>query len=598
MKLSKYPIKTSKDDPKDADMKSYRLMLRAGFLEQIASGVFVYLPLMRRVLRKVEQIVREEMDRAGAIELSMPILQPKELWEQTGRWQDYMDSGTMFHMKDRKKAEMGLAPTHEEVITFVASRRVKSHRDLPVNFYQIGTKFRDELRPRGGLVRTREFIMKDAYSFDADQKGLDASYEKMRVAYMAAFTRCGLKFTMVEADSGAIGGSASHEFMVESEAGEDTLLLCDCGYAANLEKATSRIETPAQDDSKNLKHLEHTPNCRSVEELSKLFNMPAAKMVKTILYEARYKDGKEEVIAVLMRGDLEINEVKLAKSLGKPVAALTIGRPEIVVEKTKAEVGFAGPIGLEDVRLIADTSVEPLHNFLCGGNKTDYHWLDVNIGRDFPIPPFVDLRNAKEGDQCSRCDGKLRTIRGIEIGHLFKLGDKYSRRPTGGDPTGLSAVYLDEKGKEQNILMGCYGIGITRIPVCALEQESDDKGMIWPSSISPYHLVIVVADNGDQEQNFLAEKIYNELSAKGVEVVLDDREERMGFKLNDADLIGYPYQLIVGRRSKNSGIVELKNRKTGEKEEIPAAEAVEKISAIIQEALKVMTEVKNNKSRF
>lgn len=591
MKLSHYPIQTLRDDPKEAEAVSHKLMLRAGFIRPLASGLYIYMPPMWRVLRKAEQIVREEMDRAGAIELRMPILSPRELWDQTGRWEDYTRGNNLFHLQDRKGSQLVLAPTHEEIITSLVANEVQSYRDLPVNFYHFSPKFRDEARPRGGLNRTREFPMKDAYSFDVDETGLDESYEKMRIAYIRAFKRCGLEFLTIEADPGAIGGTGSQEFMVRSESGEDQVITCDsCNYAANIETAISKLATPLQDEELKDSHIEYTPQIKTVEQLVELFNLPASQMVKTILYEVWLKGSKEpKVIAVLMRGDLDINEVKLgkisAKVLGGSLAELAIARPEVVVERTKAEVGFAGPIGLEGVHIIADESVRPLKNFLCGTNKTDYHMLDVNIGRDFPEPEYDDLRNAIEGDKCPRCDsGKIQITKGIELGHIFKLGTKYSRRPTEDNPTGLSATYLDKDGKEHDIVMGCYGIGITRIATSAIELYHDKYGMIWPITIAPWHIVIVVANTTVQEQMEVGNKLYEGLNQARVEAVLDDRLERIGFKLNDADLVGYPYKLIVGKTLKD-GVIELKSRKTGEVHRLQINNAVEEISQRIQKEL-------------
>lgn len=591
MKLSQYPIKTLRDNPKEAEAVSHKLMLRAGFIRSLASGLYIYLPPMWRVLRKAEQIVREEMDMAGAIELRMPILSPRELWDKTGRFEDYTRGNNLFYLRDRRDAQLVLAPTYEEIITTLVANELRSYRDLPVNFYHFSPKFRDEARPRGGLNRTREFPMKDAYSFDRDEAGLDESYEKMRIAYIRAFKRCGLDFLTIEADPGAIGGTGSQEFMVRSESGEDQVITCDsCDYAANIETAISKLTTPSQPDEFKKAHIEHTPQIKTVEQLVKLFNLPASQMVKTILYEVWLKGfDKPETMAVLMRGDLDINEVKLgkvaAKVFGRPLAELAIARLEVVVEKTKAEVGFAGPIGLENVRIIADESVRPLKNFLCGANKTDYHMLDVNVGRDFPEPEYADLRNVIEGDKCPRCEGgKIKITRGIELGHIFKLGTKYSRRPTEDNPTGLSATYLDRDGKECEMVMGCYGIGITRITTSAIELHHDDLGMIWPITIAPWHMVIIMANMTDSQQLEISIKLYNELNQLGVETVLDDREERIGFKLNDADLIGYPYKLIIGKGLRD-GVVELKSRKTGVVICLKLEDVAEEISQRIQKEL-------------
>ncbi|MFH1551560.1 MAG: proline--tRNA ligase, partial [bacterium] len=410
-------------------------------------------------------------------------------------------------------------------------------------------------------------------------------------AYIRVFKRCGLEFLTIEADPGAIGGTGSQEFMIKSESGEDQIITCaSCDYAANIETAISKLATPKQDKTLKVLHIEHTPQVKTVEQLVELFNLPSSQMVKTILYEVWFKGSdKPEILAILMRGDLDINEVKLGKVAAKifcrPLADLAIARPEVVIEKTKAEIGFAGPIGLESIKIIADESVRLLKNFLCGANKTDYHVLDVNIGRDFPEPEYSDLRNAVAGDSCPRCkDGKVRITKGIELGHIFKLGTKYSRVPTKDNPTGLSATYLDKDGKEYETVMGCYGIGITRITTSAIELYHDDFGMIWPINIAPWHVVIIVANITDSQQIETSTKLYEELNKIGVETVLDDREARIGFKLNDADLVGYPYKLIVGKGLKN-GEVELKSRKTGDVIRLKLEDAVEKIRELVQREL-------------
>ena len=582
MRFTAYPFKTFREDPKDVEMANLRLLLRSGMLVQIAGGVYVYTHFLHRTIQKITRIVRQEMDRAGAVEITMPILQPRSLWEQTGRWDDYLASKTMLHLRDRQGGELGLGPTAEEVVTYVATQMIRSYRDLPTTLYQIGPKFRDELRLRGGLIRGREFIMKDAYSFDVDQPGLDESYEAQRQAYERAFTRCGLPFIQVEADSGAIGGSSSHEFMVVAPAGEDKVITCTrCDYKANVERAVSVLAVPNQDAAEKPMHLESTPNTRTVDELVTLFSLPASRMVKTILYDVAYKDGRREVVAVLMRGDCDINEVKLANHLGG-VASLETASPEVVVETTNADVGFAGPVGLK-ARIVADESVRPLRNFLCGGNRTDYHILDVNWGRDFSEPVFVDVRSVAPDEACVHCGAFLQVTRGIEVGHLFKLGTKYSHKPDEENPHGLSAVYLDEAGVSHDILMGCYGIGVTRIAAAAIEISHDDKGIIWPFSIAPYEVVIVTAGSDPEAEKPAAEALYEDLVRSGVDVAYDDRDERIGIKLNDADLIGFPYKLIVGRGLKE-GVVDFKSRSTGETVSLAVGEAPERIRSTVEES--------------
>lgn len=581
MKLSRYPLTTFRDDPKDVEMASLRLLLRSGMLMFITGGVYVYTHFLHRTILKITEIVRQEINRAGAVEIAMPILQPKELWVKTGRWDDYLASGTMLHLKDRQGGELGLGPTAEEIVTFVASAMITSYRQLPATLYQIGPKFRDELRLRGGLIRGREFVMYDGYSFDLDQAGLEQSYEVQRKAYERIFTRCGLNFLQVEADSGAIGGSSSHEFMVAAAAGEDKIITCtSCGYKANIERAVSALAVPEQEAEEKPMRLESTPDTRTVDQLAALFNLSASRMVKTILYEVEYKDGRREVVAVLMRGDCEINEVKLANHLGN-VANLATASPEVVIETTGADVGFAGPVNLK-ARIVADKSVQPLKNFLCGGNKTDYHILDVNWGRDFPEPVFADLRAVMPGEGCVHCKRDLQITRGIEVGHLFNLGTKYSHKPDGTNPHGLSATYLDEAGVEHDIVMGCYGIGVTRIAAAAIEISHDDKGIVWPFAIAPYEVMIITAGSDVQAEAGAAEKLYKELTQAGVEVVYDDRPARIGVKLNDADLLGFPYKLIVGKGLQR-GVVDLKDRRTGDTRSLALAEAVEKVIGIVSE---------------
>ncbi len=587
MRFTTYPFKTFREDPKDVEMTSLRLLLRSGMLVPVAGGVYAYTHFLHRTIQKITQIVREEMDRADAVEITMPILQPRSLWEQTGRWDDYLASKTMLHLTDRQGGELGLGPTAEEVVTFIARQMVRSYRDLPTTLYQIGPKFRDELRLRGGLVRGREFVMKDAYSFDLDQGGLDRSYEAQRRAYERVFTRCGLSFIQVEADSGAIGGSSSHEFMVVAPAGEDKVITCTgCDYKANVERAVSVLAVPEQDAEEKPMHAEETPNTRTVDDLVELFGMPASQLVKTILYDVTHKDDRREVVGVLMRGDCDINEVKLANHLGD-TASVETASPEVVVEATDAEVGFAGPVGLK-ARIVADESVRPLKNFLCGGNRTDYHILDVNWGRDFPEPVFADVRNAAAGEACPHCGAPLQVTRGIEVGHLFKLGTKYSHKPDAENPHGLSATFLDEAGAERDILMGCYGIGVTRIAAAAIELFHDDKGIMWPVSIAPYEVVIVTAGSDPEAEQAVAGDLYRDLGLAGVDVAYDDRNDRIGIKLNDADLLGFPYKLIVGRGLKQ-GIVDFKDRRTGETVSLPVGEARGKICDALESRRRLYT---------
>ena len=569
MRLSQSLFVTLRERPADADVESHALLAKAGYLQKLAAGIYVYGPLLTRTLAKIAQIVREEMNRTGAQEMLMPALQPKEIWVESGRWERYVNDGILFHFADRKGAEVCLGPTHEEVVTTFVKRAVTSYRQLPLSLYQIQTKFRDEIRPRFGLMRGREFIMKDAYSFDADQAGLDRSYAAMHDAYCRIFERCGLKFTVVEADSGAIGGSGSQEFMVDAATGEDAILVCGgCRYAANVEKAESVLvpaPIPAGEAPRALER-HATPNVRTVEQLSAFFQgFPAARMAKTVIYTAVWKE-KEEAIAVLMRGDLEINEVKLANALD--CLSVALADDETVRRATGAEPGFAGPIGLK-VRLLADESVRGLANFLCGGNQTDVHCLNANAGRDFPLPEFRELRKAHAGETCPRCrKHALAETRGIEVGHIFKLGTKYSKA--------MDATFTAADRSSQPFVMGCYGIGVSRIAAAAIEQNHDANGLVWPAPIAPYDATLVLVSGKDELQKALAEQLYAELAAGGVEVLFDDRDLSPGVKFKDADLIGMPVQITVGRDAKD-GLVELKTRRDGTLEKLRAAECVERL---------------------
>ncbi|MEZ5990487.1 MAG: proline--tRNA ligase [Planctomycetota bacterium] len=569
MYLSTIPIQTLREDPSDAEVPSHRLLARAGYIQKLAAGIYVYSPLMWRVLRKVQEIVREEMEREGARELLMPILQPRELWEESGRWAGYIAEGIMFHLVDKKGTELCLGPTHEEVITTWVKRTVASYKQLPINLYQIQDKFRDEIRPRFGLMRGREFIMKDAYSFDADEAGLDKSYAGMNRAYHRIFERCGLAFTAVEADPGAIGGSGSQEFMVTARTGEDDIVHCAaCGYAANVEKADSRVEPVDGGDPIPLERHD-TPDVRTVEQLEAFFSLPASRMAKTVLYEAMGADGSE-VVAVLMRGDQDINEVKLVNAVG--ALAVKLADEATVRRVTGAEVGFAGPIGLaEGTRVLADTLLRGQTNLLTGCCETDVHCLGVNTGRDFPEPAWHDLRKARAGEACPRCGEPLAIDRGIEVGHIFKLGTKYS--------AAMDACFLDENGKRKPFVMGCYGIGVSRTAAAAVEQNHDDAGILWPRPIAPFEVVVAVLDPRKDEQRELGARLYDELRAAGLDACVDDRQLSPGVKFKDLDLLGFPIRVIVGRRA-GEGVVELSERRGGDKRELPAAEVAAAIAAL------------------
>jgi prolyl-tRNA synthetase len=571
MRLSNLLIATLREDPADAEIPSHKLLARGGFICKIAAGVYTYAPLMWRTVRKFAQIVREELDRAGANEVMLPIIQPKELWVSSGRWDRYVTDGIMFTLKDRKGTEMCLGPTHEEVMTAYVNSQVNSYKQLPVNCYQIQDKFRDEIRPRFGLMRGREFIMMDAYSFDADQKGLDVAYQKMREAYCRAFDRCGVAYTVVQADSGAIGGAGSEEFMVIADSGEDAILYCGCGYAANVEKATSRLpEAPAGGEPKTMsRHA--TPGVKTVAQLEAFFpGWPAGRMAKTVLYHVTWK-AKTKVVAVMMRGDLEINEVKLTNSLD----ALTVrlATDDEIVAATGAETGFAGPVGLkEDVPLLADESLRDRTNLLTGCNESGYHCLDVNLGRDCRAPSFKEVRAARAGEGCPACGKPLQQARGIEVGHIFKLGTKYSKA--------MAATFMDQGGKPQPFVMGCYGIGVSRTPAAAVEQHHDDKGIVWPPAIAPFEALVAMLDPGRAEQQALAEQLYEQLRAAGVDVCLDDRPMSPGAKFKDHELLGFPVQVFVGRRAAE-GVVEFLLRKGMQKSELPAAEVQARVLAAL-----------------
>ncbi|GLI36649.1 proline--tRNA ligase [Geobacter hydrogenophilus] len=568
MRYSQYFIPTVKETPSDAEVVSHKLMLRAGMIRKLAAGIYNYLPLGLRSIRKVEQIVREEMNRAGAIELLMPSVQPAELWQESKRWEQY--GKELLRFKDRKDAEFCLGPTHEEVITDLVRREVKSYRQMPLNLYQVQSKFRDEIRPRFGLMRGREFIMKDAYSFDVSSEAADISYDKMYQAYRRIFQRCGLRFRAVEADTGSIGGSSSHEFMVLADSGEDAIVSCTaCEYAANVEKAEARLFPPEHAEPRELEKVE-TPQKRSVEEVTAFLGIPASSLVKTLLCVA---DG--EPVAALVRGDHDLNEIKLKHLLG--CEELEMASEEVVERVTGAPVGFAGPVGLK-IKIVADLVVQGMKNFVTGGNARDLHFKNVNIGRDFTPALIADIRNVVHGDPCPRCEaGHLEMWRGIEVGHVFKLGTKYSES--------LRATFLDADGKEQVIFMGCYGIGISRTVAACIEQNHDADGIIFPIPIAPFHCIISAVSTKDAEVMAACDELYRALTAVGVEVLFDDRDERPGSKFKDADLIGIPLRIVVGSKNLAEGKVELKYRKSGEVSLLTLAEAVETVKGLVVAAL-------------
>ncbi len=547
MRMSKLLMPTLREVPAEAEITSHKLMLRAGLIRRLAAGIYSYLPLGLRFYRKIENIVREEMDRAGAQELLMPALLPADAYRASGRWDVFGDS--MFKLKDRYDRDFCLGPTHEELFTQAVMNEVHSYKEYPMTLYQIQTKYRDEGRPRFGLIRGREFVMKDAYSFDLDEAGLDKSYQLMHDAYCRIFNRLGLDFTIVDADSGAMGGSGSQEFMVKSPVGEDGIAYCDdCGYAANYEKAECVVsEKPSQEGDFDLEKI-HTPNAHTIEELVSFLNAEAYNFAKTIIYKA-----DDKYIAAMVRGDREINEVKL-KNLVGCVDDLELAEPFMVRELTHAEVGFAGPIGLE-IPVYVDNEILTMKNFIAGANETDMHYKNVNVNKDFTPFMTADIRVIEEGDVCPRCGKPIKTAQGIEVGHIFKLGTKYS------DALGLK--YLDENGKSNTVVMGCYGIGVSRCLSAVIEQCNDENGIIFPVAVAPYEAIVIPVNNKQPEQTELAEKIYEDLKAKGIDVLLDDRAERAGVKFKDADLIGVPVRIVVGKKC-SEGIVEYKERTEAE----------------------------------
>ncbi len=552
-------FKTYYDDPSDAEIVSHKLMARAGYLVKTGSGIYTFTPLLWRTVKKIMRVICEEMDRSGAQEILMPILQPFSLWQESGRLEGYLKANILFNLSDRKNAQLALGPTHEEVVTDLVRRTVSSHKDFPFTLYQQQMKFRDEIRPRFGLMRCREFMMKDAYSFDVDEEALDLSYETMKAAYHRIFKRLGLRYVVVDADSGAIGDGGSQEFMVTAEAGEDELLLCEAaGYGANVEKAIGIIPPAPEGGEPRPMRKESTPDIKSVEQLCEFFDMTAASMVKTVLYKAVFSED-EKVVAVLMRGDRKINEVKLENRLG--CLALHMADDETIRRVTGADPGFAGPVGLsQEVLVLADESTRRMTNVLCGCNENDFHLLDVNLGRDCPEPEYLDLMVAEPGDRCVLDDTlELTVVRGIEVGHIFKLGTKYSES--------MGLQFMGKDGKKHPALMGCYGIGTTRIAAAAVEQNHDEDGIVWPYSIAPFHVVLTVAGKKDKTGITACEDLYTSLMEAGKDVLLDDRDLGLGARLKDAELMGIPFRILFGRGFKE-GKVEIKCRRTGETADI------------------------------
>ena len=570
MKMSKLFVQTLREFPSDAEVMSHKLLVRAGYIRRLSSGIYNYLPLMWRTLKKVENIVREEMDNAGAQELLMPFVQPEELWQESGRWEVY--GKELMRLKDRQGRGMCLGPTHEEVITYIAREGIKSYKQLPVNLYQIQSKFRDEVRPRFGLLRGREFIMKDAYSFDVDEAGLDKEYENMARAYTRIFERCGLETKMVQSDSGAIGGSVSHEFMVvcdsENNAGENDVFYCEkCDYSANSNHAISVLPKAVVDGGFAKAEIIDTPNCKTIEELAQFLKIEPSAIVKTLVYVA----DKKYVMA-LVRGDKSVEEIKLQNAVGANEIRIASAAEikEIMINNDKTgEAGYISPIGIKDVTVIADKSVVELKNFVIGCNETEKHLVGANWGVDVELPAQVeDIRLVQEGEICTQCGAPLKVTRGIEVGNIFKLGTKYSKA--------MNAVYMAEDGTAKPFIMGCYGIGISRTAAAAVERHHDEFGIKLPLAIAPYHAIVVPVNCNDELQMKTAQEVYDKLKKAGVEVVLDDRDERPGVKFKDADLIGFPFRITAGK-SLAEGVVEFKDRATGEMVKVTPDEAVNMI---------------------
>ncbi len=565
MRLSLYPINTVKETPSEAEVISHQLMLRAGLIRRVAAGIYTWLPMGLRTLRKVEQIIREEMDRAGAMEVLMPAVQPAELWQESGRWEQY--GPELLRLKDRHDRSFVIGPTHEEVITATARAELKSYRQLPANFYQIQVKFRDEVRPRFGVMRGREFIMKDAYSFHLDQASLAEGYAAMRAAYVRMFTRMGLQFRAVQADTGSIGGNASEEFQVLANSGEDAIAASDGDeYAANVELAAALPPTHARAAASQPLAEAHTPNAKSIEQLCGALKVSPAQCLKTLLVAGQ--DGG--VVALLVRGDHELNAVKAGKLPGV-ASPFRMANAAEVQAAAGCEPGFIGPRGLK-CPVYADHSALALANFVCGANRLDTHLTGVNWGRDLPEPTAADLRNVVDGDPSPSGQGRLKIVRGIEVGHIFQLGRKYSEA--------MNATVLDESGKASTMLMGCYGIGVTRIVAAAIEQNHDDRGIIWPAPLAPFQVVLVPMNAHKSELvRDTAERLYAEFIAAGIEVLYDDRDARPGVKLADAELLGIPHRIVIGERGLANGQLEYRARRAADNEDMPLAKAVAFIRA-------------------
>lgn len=566
MLASKFFAPTLRDVPAEAEIVSHQLLLRAGFMRRSTAGVYTILPLGHRVINKIIKIVEEEMNKADGQELYLPIIQPAELWLQSGRWHVY--GAELFRLKDRHERDFCLGPTHEEIITDLVKKEVSSYKQLPLLLYQIQNKYRDERRPRFGLMRSREFIMKDLYSFDRDEEGLDISYRKMFDAYTNVFKRCGLTFRPVEADSGAIGGNRSHEFVVLANSGEAEIVYCEsCDYAANVERAEAvNIATDAGANQEEMSKIA-TPNIKTIGEISDFLQVSPDKCLKTLVYLA---DGKP--VAVVVRGDREVNEIKLKNELD--CLELELAKDDVVLELSGVPVGSLGPVGLTGIPIYLDEEASLVVNGVTGANEEDYHFVNVNYPRDYEAQVVGDFRLVRAGDKCPACQEKLASARGIEVGQVFKLGTKYSEA--------MDATYVDEQGKKQYMVMGCYGIGITRTMAAAVEQNYDEKGIIWPLSIAPFQVVVVPVSNKDEEQVKAAYSVYRELMDNGIEVILDDRDERAGVKFADADLIGYPFRITVGKKTTGEGTVDIRVRRDGSELTVPLNQVVQEIKTLIE----------------
>jgi len=571
MRLSQYPINTARETPSEAELISHQLMLRAGMIRRVAAGIYSWLPIGLRALRKVEAIVREEMDRAGALELLMPAIQPAELWQESGRWTEY--GPELLRLKDRHQRDFVVGPTHEEVITDIARRDIRSHKQLPVNFYQIQVKFRDEVRPRFGVMRAREFIMKDAYSFHADEASLAQGYAVMRQAYTRMFERMGLNFRTVQADTGAIGGSVSEEFQVLANSGEDAIAVSDADdFAANVELAAALPPLAARPAPSAPLERVATPGAHTIEQLAAQLRVPAARCLKTLIVNG----SDERPVALLLRGDHELNAIK-AQKLAGVANPLRMASAADVQAATGSPPGSIGPIGLAPMRVYADHAALALADFVCGANQDGMHFTGANWGRDLPEPLAADLRNVVPGDPSPSGNGRLQIVRGIEVGHIFQLGRKYS--------ASMKATVLDESGAEIPMLMGCYGIGVTRIVAAAIEQNHDERGIIWPDPIAPFHVYLVPLNAHKSPQvRAAADALYTELRAAGIDVLYDDRDARPGVKFADAELLGIPHRVVVGERGLAAGTLEYRHRRAEQSEDFAQREALQFIRARLQAA--------------